>query len=1412
MRQISRQPYLKCIVVSISFFFISSLFFNQQAIAQTVGEYRIDVRVVSLGNNYWDDASKGARYRFYGNTRSGQWENLHPGNGCINGNKQTTIYPNLTLKPIYLGANAAREFTIQFTTHHERKDGSDGCSAQGVSGITFNKPDLYETQNNIFTTITTIADLTPGVFTRRQKFHNYNGGTDAWCELEIRYTLLTPDKPVLKYVDSLGANICANQLLTLKTNSPNFKKDGIKYKWEYSVSTDNVMVPNPNYCGPADPTYGCGHWEYYDYYDEYNGWQQNSYWVTDYCCDEPATIPNRTWHTLTNTLPYNSPTADSIVFNPLSDIFGNYLDRTKSVYFRVKAYNELESKWSDAGSIGVSPPAPSLGEVPFSTPSCPGSSTGTISLQGISGVGSYLYILNAGFDNVSANCDPTVQNCVSFNIASGSFTGNTLTIPNIPAGKYTLRITNPGDIYGTCFAWQNVQVDSFPLLKLQINNYSKTVTCFGAQDGSINLSSIGGNRTSIVYVAKNETTGETHSNSSGSFTNLKAGNYSVRVVDACNELREDILVIGEPTKIQITTVITQPTCISPVNGKISLLARAGSGSYNYLLTRSGSIVDSLNNSSDTVWNVAGLAPGNYQLSVRDGERQNCAGYDTSFTIANATQLALSLINNDPSKCYGADNGFIKLAATGGSGTYQYYLANTSTGLKILSETGEFSNVAAGTYTAYVKNKVSECLDSVAYQNIITVSQPNSIVMQFSIQHVVCKGQNNGSVTATSVTGGSGSYTYQWQKLSGTSWYDYALNGQGNGASLTNLYPGTFRLKITDTQGCVKYSEDLTVTEPVYELVLTNVEVTDIKCIGTEAKIIPTAAGGYGSYSYFYTPSGGSLTQYNPQTFSFPLGTYTIKVRDSLGCEINHPAPVTITNPTTALDFTYSTSIYNGYSISCYGNTNGKITITASGGNGGNYNGYQYAIGNINGPYRSSNVFDSLTAGDKTVYVKDERGCIVSKAITLTQPASTITATTTYTGTTCSYDSTGSITITPSGGVAPYQYKLVRAGTTNAWWENWQSSNVFNNLLWGQYTVTVKDANGCTSVTTCSLTYKTTGPALIITKQDVNCFNANTGSISIGVSSGINNVTPYSYSWTGVSATTASVNSLLAGSYTIRVTDSLGCKTDSMVVIKQPSKILTTASTRPICIGSSDGRIILNTSGGISPYMYSVNNGTSFQSSNEFNGLTAGTYHVVVKDNNNCIDTLTSQIIPINLGTTYTNFLVSSKQNAYDTVVVKEVCNPKPDSVKWVFDPAAIVVDYNQYSPRLKFNSPGTYKIKMIPYFGACDLPIEKDVVIKPFDSTIVFYNSTYAGIDTVLVLPNPNNGQFSLQVKLFRYQKLEVYIRNVSGMLIYYRRWNSVKEIMETINLNANGFLPAGSYFLKVLTDNDARDRQIIKQ
>jgi large repetitive protein len=202
----------------------------------------------------------------------------------------------------------------------------------------------------------------------------------------------------------------------------------------------------------------------------------------------------------------------------------------------------------------------------------------------------------------------------------------------------------------------------------------------------------------------------------------------------------------------------------------------------------------------------------------------------------------------------------------------------------------------------------------------------------------------------------------------------------------------------------------------------------------------------------------------------------------------------------------------------------------------------------------------------------------------------------------------------------------------------------------------------------------------------------------------------------------------------------------------------------------------------------------------------------VKDANNCKDTMTVPLVNRNVGNTYVNFLVSSSQNAYDTLVVKEVCSPKPDSVKWEFPATASVIDYDQFSPRLRFANEGTYRIKMTPYFGGCDLPMEKDIVIKPFDSTIVYNNPNIVGIDTVMIMPNPNNGQFSLQVKLFRNQKLDVYIRSVNGSLIYYRHWNSVKEIMETINMNANGFLPAGSYFLKVVTDNDARDKLIIKQ
>lgn len=1402
----------------IAFFLLLSLLFTRQVMGQE--QYVITIKVVACGNNYWDGDSKGARYRFNGEYTPGSgswWDMVRDGN-CFQGAAwASTYYPPSTnnfniLWNTYANSTSPRQVRILFGTHHERKDGSDACTAQGTSGVTFNHPDLWNTDQ-----IHTINfdNIPPGVFTAVPRIYNYiSGGPTTWADLELKYNVLRPEIPKLKDEANYGPNICPNQLLTLKAKSSNHNNTGIKYRWQYMRATSTSLQWNPDYCGPADPMMGCGHYETGYYWDSWcQCYQWGEYWVQDFCCDNPQWIPTGTWVPLTNTLPYNSPTSDSMVFSPLADVFSNSLGSSEVVYFRVQAYTSTEdaSAWSNMMSINFSAQPPSLPEVALTTQSCPGSPTGSITLNNISGVGTYLYMLNAGYDNVIEQCDPAVQNCVGFSIASGYFSGNTLSLSNLPAGEYTLRIANPAGIYGTCSVYQNIKIDSFPPVVLAVDTFSQMVSCFGATDGWINLSSTGGNRSVISYTVKNTISGQLYNNTSGNFTGLPPANYQVTVTDACMQKSEALIVIGEPTRVEGVPVVSQPTCTTPVNGKISVTASKGSGIYNYLLTKNSATVASLDNTADIIWQVENLDPGNYVLSIKDAERTSCLGYTYNFTVNAPAPLTLSLLQNNPIPCYGAANGYIQLQAQGGQSLYTYYLVDNATQQLTVSNNGEFINVAAGTYTAYVKNRDVACTDSTIYSSPIIMVQPAQVIMAFDLQYIVCKGQNNGSITLTSISGGTGTFTYIWQQKQNGSWFDYTANGQGSGTSITNLYPGLFRLMTVDQQGCEAYSEEMEVKEPEFALIFSSLTVNDIKCLNGTGSIIPEAAGGHGGYTYYYSASGGPYTAYNPLTQTFGIGTYTVKVKDSVGCELIHPTPITITTPATVLSFTTTLSVYGAHNISCFGNLNGSITVNATGGNGGSYSGYQYAL-NANGPWQTSNLFDGLGAGVKTVYVKDGRGCTVTQNVTLTQPASIITVTSTAVNPVCASDSTGSITITASGGVPPYQYKLVRTGSTGAWWENYQSSNVFNNILWGQYSITVRDQNGCTRVATKLLTYKSTGPTIAVNKQNISCFGGNTGSIAVTVTSGINKVTPYVYSWTGVTATTPTVSSLVAGAYSVRVTDSLGCRKDSLIVLTHPADLEISANTRPICVGSSDGKITLNALGGVAPYTYSKDNGSNYQTSNEFTALPVGNYLMKVRDANNCTDTMSIALVNRNTGNTYVNFLVSSSQNAYDTAVVKEVCSPKPDSVKWQFPAAASIIDDNEFSPKIKFTEPGTYAVTMIPYFGGCDLPMQKNIEIKPFDSTIVYTNPNIIGIDTVMVMPNPNTGQFSLQVKLFRHQKLDVYIRSVTGALIYYRHWNSVKEVMETINMNANGFLPAGTYFLKVVTDNDARDKLIIKQ
>jgi hypothetical protein len=416
---------------------------------------------------------------------------------------------------------------------------------------------------------------------------------------------------------------------------------------------------------------------------------------------------------------------------------------------------------------------------------------------------------------------------------------------------------------------------------------------------------------------------------------------------------------------------------------------------------------------------------------------------------------------------------------------------------------------------------------------------------------------------------------------------------------------------------------------------------------------------------------------------------------------------------------------------------------------------------------------------------------------------TIAVTVAATNVVCRDDSTGRLVIEASGGTAPYEYRILRTGSSGLVWENYQSSNTYNNLPWGQYIITTRDANGCTRLSTRLLTYKSTGPTIAaFLKQDAICHNSQTGFIYITTITGINRATPYTYAWTGVPSNTPTAPALAAGDYTVRVADSLGCYRDSTITITQPEPLKTTFETGTICIGATNGQIALKAAGGVAPYTYNINNDAAWQTPTSFTGLTTGTYTLKTKDANTCIDSFKVTVPERNRVNTYVDFVITGNQNVSDTVQMTQKCLPQPDSVKWEFPAGAIVVDNNQFAPRLRFNNDGTFKIKMIPYFGSCNLPVEKEFKIKQQHNIF----------DAAIVTPNPNRGQFTLKVQLSRKQPLQAYLRTVTGTLVYYKRWEATREVTETISMDNTGTIPRGVYYLKLITDNDVRDILVVKQ
>ena len=286
-------------------------------------------------------------------------------------------------------------------------------------------------------------------------------------------------------------------------------------------------------------------------------------------------------------------------------------------------------------------------------------------------------------------------------------------------------------------------------------------------------------------------------------------------------------------------------------------------------------------------------------------------------------------------------------------------------------------------------------------------------------------------------------------------------------------------------------------------VTSNYNGNQISCNGSSDGIITvTAGGGTGTLSYTIVQIPGNTTGLTTGVFTgIPAGTYTVKVADLNGCNVITTA-VTISNPAAITATGAVTSNYNGRQVSCFGATDGKISITAAGGTG--TLGYVLDQNPANVTGATTGIFTGLGAGAYTVTVTDANGCTrTTSNIVITNPpaiSASIAITSNYNGSriSCFGASDGIITVTASGGTGILSYILNEdpANVTGA------TTGVFTGLAAGTYTVTVKDANLCNTTTpsvTLSNPSSITATAMVTSSYNgsqVSCNGASDGKISV----------------------------------------------------------------------------------------------------------------------------------------------------------------------------------------------------------------------------------------------------------------------------------------------------------------------------
>lgn len=386
-------------------------------------------------------------------------------------------------------------------------------------------------------------------------------------------------------------------------------------------------------------------------------------------------------------------------------------------------------------------------------------------------------------------------------------------------------------------------------------------------------------------------------------------------------------------------------------------------------------------------------------------------------------------------------------------------------------------------------------------------------------------------------------------------------------------------------------------------------------------------GGAGNTVTWWSDAGCTISIGTPGAYNASNGFNVYALVDDGSC--NDTAMVTFTINAMPDGSTASTDVL------CFGGSDGTIDLTMSAGTPT----FIYSWTGPGGPYSSEDL-SGLAVGSYTVTITDANSCVNTLAtITISEPPAITVPTPSFSNVTCNGLTDGTVGTTgASGGMPGYSYTWQQVGGGIV-----GGGTSASGLGAGDYYVEVLDGNGCTINSDTVTVSEPPAISLATGSMDMSCFGVCDGWVSVAPSGG---TSPYTYNWVGSvvgpvgTSTTDTVFSLCADSYSISVTDALGCTVGfSPVIITEPAPITHSSAVTDENCGAADGSIEVTASGGTSPYQFDIDGTgfTSFSNPHTYTGLTAGSYTIQVQDANGCLSTMSNESIA---GTSGINFLAN----------------------------------------------------------------------------------------------------------------------------------------------------------------------------